>query len=734
MQLYSGPTPLFIRDSAQNAIADKLTTEFERYHRHRPSPSEIQSWRNSLRAMSQALQDGDLERTNVVLEYQLPLTSRRLDCMVLGHTRARGPAAVIVELKQWEEAQVSEVEDCVLTWVGGREREVLHPSAQVAQYQQYLEDVHSAFQGTDKIGLDSCAYLHNGTRREGAALLDLRYQPALDRAPLYFGTDVGALVEFMVERVADGDDGVLLQRVTQGEFRPSRSLMRHVAEMIEGSPIYTLLDEQLVVTNSVLRLVQRGFHGNGKAVVLVKGGPGTGKSVIAAHLVARLNRLGYVTQHATGSRAFTENLRKSVGKRGRPFFNYFNTFTDADENQLDVLVCDEAHRIRSNSNNMYTKKDQRSTRTQVEELVRVARVGVFLLDDLQVVRPGEVGSTDLIREEAARAGVDLLEYELEAQFRCQGSEAFVNWIENTLQVRRTAETIWDGSQAMEFRIADSIEDLENRILQKHGEGHTARLVAGFCWPWSKDLAPGGHLAEDVQVGAWKRPWNARPEATHLAPNIPKSNLWATDPGGIDQVGCVYTAQGFEFDYVGVIFGADLRYDPKRGEWIGDPKASHDSQVKRAKSGFLELVKHTYRVLLTRGIKGCYVHFLDPDTEAFFRSRLEFTEGAPDAAETDRQVATPIRRAAERPPAQDFLPKLARIVLPALGEGPLPLGDATDDTIQLAIDVAFLLEREDVLGWSRDEQKEAQLRRSLSRILGGDEALVKRVILVARPHC
>jgi uncharacterized protein len=395
-------------------------------------------------------------------------------------------------------------------------------------------------------------------------------------------------------------------------------------------------------------------------------------------------------------------------------------------------VCDEAHRIRANSNNMYTKKAERSTRTQIEELVHTARVSVFLLDDLQVVRPGEVGSTDLIRHEAERRGAELFEYELEAQFRCQGSEAFVNWIDNTLQVRRTAETIWDGSQPMEFRIVESVEELESRILQKHEDGHTARLVAGFCWPWSKDLGPDGTLLPDVRIGSWKRPWNARPEATRLARGIPKSNLWATDPKGIDQVGCVYTAQGFEFDYVGVIFGTDLRYDPETATWIGDPRASHDSQVKRAQKNFATLVKHTYRVLLTRGLKGCYVYFQDRDTAAYFRSRMENVVGAGSVVEV-RPV--PKSRAAEAVPAYESLSKLARVVLPALS--PEPASSTVElpaELLQLVTDIGFLLTRDDLIGWPRDPEKEALLRASLGRILGGDVTSIDRVVLLARPHC
>ena len=140
------------------------------------------------------------------------------------------------------------------------------------------------------------------------------------------------------------------------------------------------------------------------------------------------------------------------------------------------------------------------------------------------------------------------------------------------------------------------------------------------------------------MGDFRQPWNARPEATKLAPGIPKAPLWATDPGGIEQVGCVYTAQGFEFDYAGVIFGPDLTYDFDAQEWRGHPEASHDGPVKRAKEGFTDLVKNTYRVLLSRGLKGCYVYFVDKETERFFKSRMDASVPWAEYGEPERLVA------------------------------------------------------------------------------------------------
>jgi DUF2075 family protein len=184
--------------------------------------------------------------------------------------------------------------------------------------------------------------------------------------------------------------------------------------------------------------------------------------------------------------------------------------------------------------------------------------------------------------------------------------------------------LWNDDERFEFRIFGSPDSLEAAIRRKVVQGVSARMTAGYCWKWS-DPRPDGTLVEDVVIGDYRRPWNAKPDAGKLARGIPKSNLWALEPGGIEQVGCVYTAQGFEFDYVGVIFGTDLVYDPDKGEWVGDPKRSFDGSVKRGKDRFAEFVKNTYRVLLSRGLKGCYVHFIDKDTERFVRSRMEGTK-------------------------------------------------------------------------------------------------------------
>lgn len=640
MQLYCGTTTQFVEDTLQNRIIGRLENAFFAHFRYRPSSSEVNSWRNSLGKMCSVVQYAHLEDNGLVLEYQLPMSSKRLDFMITGRDGHGSANAVIVELKQWSDAQASSAEGCVATFVAGAVRDELHPSVQVGQYQQYLEDFNPIFTSGD-IGLSACSYLHNWNFDAKSEFVHRRHRSAMARYPLFAGDQTKQLASFMTKRVDHGDGSQVLSAVLQSKYRASKKLMEHVAGVIAGKPEYILLDEQLVVFETVLAIARSGLDSRRRTALIVKGGPGTGKSVIALNLMSHLLRDGFNAHYATGSRAFTETLRTVIGRRGAPQFMYFNSYAKVEQNAIDILICDEAHRLRKISGDRF--HPSRAGKPQVEEILDAARLAVFFIDDRQVVRPDEVGSSAYIRENAERLGCEVREHTLEAQFRCAGSDAFVNWIANTLGVEPTANIMWEGDERFDFRIFPSPESLEQAIRARADQGHSARLSAGFCWPWSVPN-PDGTLVADVVVGPWQRAWNAKPDAGRLAPGIPKSNLWASDPNGISQVGCIYTAQGFEFDYVGVIVGRDLRYDLDLQAWIGDREASFDRQVRRGGEAFVDLVKNTYRVLFSRGLKGCYVHFLDRDTERFFRTRIEGPVAEPHLEEfLVVPTATPFRR-------------------------------------------------------------------------------------------
>jgi hypothetical protein len=632
MRLYAGPSADFIALNVNNQIANLLKDEFFKQFGYIPNQNEVMSWRNSLFRLSDILERANLTDQGIMVEYKLPLSGKRIDVIICGKDHNDVKNAVIVELKQWERCTFTEYDsDYVVTWVGGGHRSLLHPSVQVGNYMYYLRDNSTAFyDGTDPVKLSACCYLHNYTITGNDVLTDQRFDKITSRFPIYSSDDRLALSSYLVDKVSLGGGMNILTEIEDSKMRPSKKLLKQVATVIKQKlkgelklfgtvktkGDYILLDEQLVVYDTVMSIVRKSLNRKQKHAIIVKGGAGTGKSVIGLQLLADLAALNFNTQYATGSRAFTETLRKILGDSSKSLLKYFMSYGEAQANDIDVLLMDEAHRIREKTG--YPFKS--TGRLQVQDLLNAAKVSVFFIDDHQAVRRGEIGSSQFIKEQAEEAGCKVYEYDLEGQFRNGGSERYSQWVDHTLQIQRTATTEWINEPDYEFQIMDSPEALERAVREKVEQGYTGRVMAGFCWPWSKKLDEEGELICDVEVGDYKRPWNAQEGLTGMRKGIPKSQFWAYDDGGIDQIGCVYTAQGFEFDYAGIIFGEDLKFNPDTAEWEGFPECSFDAQVKGSKD-FLKLVKNTYRVLLGRGMKATYVHFVDKDTERYFRSRI-----------------------------------------------------------------------------------------------------------------
>ncbi len=629
MRLYEATTQQFILDTVQNKLPDKLKTAFENYYLRNANPREVTAWTNSLRVLKDAIEYASLRDNAIVVEYELPYSTRRIDCMLFGNADGGHGNVILIELKQWEKVKDTEIEETVLTFVAGRDRLEPHPSCQVREYHYYIKDFVSLFEEKPPVSLSSCSYCHNySINQTDPVLLLPKYNEVLKEFPLFGKEDVDKFSTYLKERLSGGGGLELLNRFATSNIRPTKKLLEHTSKTIKGEKVFHLIDEQLVAYNAILNRAKHATKSSRKSVIIIRGGPGTGKSVIALNVIAELldKNKDLSIFHATGSAAFTSTLRKIVGTRAAKLFKYFNSFSSKmiKENEIDVLVCDEAHRIRKTSNSRYTKAIYRSDMPQIDELIRAAKVTIFFIDDYQVVRPDEIGSTKLIKETAQKLGINdenVFDFELQTQFRCSGSDGYMNWIDNTLDVRETDHLYLTKNEKMDFKIFDSPQALYNAIKAKNAEKeNSARLVAGFCWPWSNPN-PDGTLKEDVVIGDFRMTWEAKNDAAKLAPGIPRASLWAYDPKGVAQVGSIYTIQGFEFDYVGVIFGPDLVYNTNDKKWVGNPKGSADPQLRKKNIEFLKYVKSVYRVLLTRGMKGCYIYFMDKDTENFFRSRI-----------------------------------------------------------------------------------------------------------------
>lgn len=618
MRLYEGTIKEFSNDVIHNRIADILRDNFVSYYRKFPLEPEFRSWQQSLNFLNNAFTYSALIHNKIIVEYELPYSTRRIDVLVFGKNNTNKDSVVLMELKQWSNEHVYDCEhegNIKIDFFG--KKEVAHPCLQVEGYHFDLQDFLLIFEEDDPVQLNSCAYCHNYSNQKENILSLPKFHKFTKTFPLFLKEEVRELGLYLQERLKNSNGLEVFNRFLNSPVRPSKRLLDHTGDMIHKQQIFTLIDDQIAAYNAIMSKAKQLSKTSTKSMIIVKGGPGTGKSVIALEVMGELMRQGKVVFHATGSSAFTNTLRKIVGRRASNLFKFFFSFTQHKENEIDVLICDEAHRIRSDSNDYGVPRQFRSKNPQVDDLIKPAKLSIFFIDEFQIVRPKEIGSIELIKRSASKFGVkngDIAEFELRTQFRCSGSDAYLQWLDKLLEIRESDINAFDAK--MEFKIFDTPLDLKRAIdgKNRHKE-NSARIVAGFCWKWSEPNSDGS-LVKDVQIGDFKMPWEKKDEFWK----------WATDPSGMEQVGTVYTAQGFEFDYIGVIFGADLVWRKDKG-WISIPESSFDNQVLRGNQKLTDHLKHVYRVLMSRAHKGVYVYFMDKETETYFRSKIESKEGA-----------------------------------------------------------------------------------------------------------
>lgn len=645
MDLWHGTLARFVGASGSGAIGAEMAGRFVAAHGRGPSPAELRSWQNSLAALGEALGgvasldvgvrvgaraaergafSGPLAGgmvaaespgacVAVATEYHLPLSGLRIDAMLFGSDTKGYARSIVLELKQWSSA---ELKDEFATTILQDDIEHPHPSQQALDYADWLRSYHSAFVAGDVIAA-SAAYCHNMDEEPGRALRDTRFSALLGASPLFLrGNDR----EFSahVQRGVGGGRGVeVMDKVIGGEFSPGPGVLARLEDVLQRDGQWHLLDAQRVAHHAVLSEVRRAQARRRPSAILIRGAPGTGKTVIAVQLLADALRLGWKAAHATGGKAFTTALRsKFAGADG--LFKWNMNMRNAPTQGLDLLLVDEAHRIRRTSDIQWTPTAERGKKAQVDELLDAAKVTVFFLDENQYVRPDEVGRTELIREAVRLRPRPLAVYDLRAQFRCGGSEEYLAWVDTLLGYRDGPAGDW--GTGYRFRLVDRPEELDALMGDAAAAGERARLVAGFCWKWSP-ARPDGSLVPDVHIGTWMRPWNRKrdPKKSYTPRNDPYT-LWADTPEGRDQVGCIYSAQGFEFDRVGVIWGPDLVW--RDGRWLAHTSATRDRPVSAAGDAALPLLRNAYRVLLTRGVSETVLLCIDAETRVKVESELK----------------------------------------------------------------------------------------------------------------
>jgi hypothetical protein len=620
MRVFSASLEEFQDRLVANDLFRDMEAAFARVAGHTAARSETTAWRASLPRLEAALRLAKLRGdVHVTLEERVPYFSKRIDACLFGHTDAGDPHAVIVELKGWGDAVALDSGN-VETFVGGAQREEPHPSAQAQGYQRHLEDFRRAFQGNDRIGLASCAYCHN---YPGIVPDEGLFHPQFDAlrttTPTFGERDAALLARYLEARLKRGHGTPVIEAYDRAGIGPSQSLVDHAGAMIREQNVFRLLDDQIAANNEILRAIGRASERSRKQVVLVRGGPGTGKSVLALNALGELLRRGFAEVYlVSGSAAFTHGLRRVLGERLAAQVRFTDFFWNAAPDSIDALVIDEAHRIRVKSEPK-VKGHLRPTIGQVDELIRASRLTVFFVDENQIISPTEVGEPGLIEAAAKRQGATFHAFTLSGQFRCNGSVSYLKWLDDVLGLGESDRGLrLVVPVGFDFEIVDRPEDLLDWIQASNAtKPNSARLLAGWCWKWSDPLPD--RLVEDIQIGAFRFPWEAK-NGKRPPPGIPEARYWALEPAGVGQAGTVYSVQDFEMDHLGVIIGPDLFV--RSGTWMADPTKNFSNALRRKPPAVaLPYIQRIYRTLLSRPMRSCRVYCTDAETREYLGSRL-----------------------------------------------------------------------------------------------------------------
>lgn len=623
MIIYSGSKSDFMTEVEEDTIAYGIRDSILKKMHRTTGDAEFKSWVNSLEYMYKVLNDNKIPSdSGIAIEYNLPNTAKRVDFLISGYDNERKANVVIIELKQWERlSKVEGLDALVETFTGGANRRVVHPSYQAWSYASMIRD-YNEFAQNAGVRLWPCAYLHNYLRESNDPLDDPMYQDYLSEAPAFTKGDVRKLREYIKGAVKTGDNADILYDIDNGKIKPSKSLQDAIVGMLESNPEFNLIDDQKVVFERIMELSRQCEKDGKKRVFIAQGGPGTGKSVIAINLLARLTEEGFFAQYCSKNSAPREVYKKKLrGHRTKSsidnMFKGSGSYIDTPQNAVGVILADEAHRLNEKSG-LYANKGV----NQIFEIINAARFSVFFIDESQRVTTSDIGSVSEIKQWAAANNAEVYEEELTSQFRCNGSDGYLAWLDDVLEIRETAN--YDLEQVdYEFMVLDTPQEMKDLVVKRNEGSNKSRILAGYCWNWPKAGRSNTDVHE-IKIGDFEISWN-----------LDGGEEFALSPTSINEAGCIHTTQGLEFEYVGVIIGDDLRFEG--GHLVTDftKRAKTDQSIKglkkmekedpeRAHELADEIIKNTYRTLMTRGMKGCYVYATDSSLRDYLRRRAEST--------------------------------------------------------------------------------------------------------------
>ena len=580
------------------------------------SASEINSWNNSLHFMKDVLDDSYFDNEcQVAIEYNIPQTSKRVDFMIMGNNNTEDHV-VIIELKQW--ARVNKVDDncdhSIMSDLRSHEP-VAHPSYQAYSYKQLILDYCNDSASINNKTLKPCAYLHNLSEEYRPIIEDNLYHEWIEEAPVFLQSDVLKLRNFIKNYIKlKANDGSLLYKIEEGRLKPTKSLQDALDSMLCGNEEFHMIDEQVVAYDKIMKAIKESQNDTRKHVLIITGGPGTGKSVLAINILARciidlkLNT-SYITKNMAPRKCYANLLAKGNAKKMVNLQKAIQSpwcLPNTIYNGLDVGIFDEAHRMQ--------KKPYRYLgNDMLEDAIKASKVSIFFVDDDQRITINDKYDVNSIIMYAKNENAIIHKpYELTSQFRCDGSDGYISFLNNLLEIKQTANTNFEFNN-LKVKVFDDPIKMRDELRELNKISNKTRMIAGYCYDWNVKNKKGEW--DIILPNGFKAKWN-----------LANDDHWAVNPNSFEEVGCIHTCQGMEFDYVGIFIGKDLYYkdghvQTNRNAISKDDKTSGIRLKSTSNEEADKLIRRTYKVLLTRGIKGCYIYCEDEALRNYLKEKL-----------------------------------------------------------------------------------------------------------------
>ena len=597
----------------EKTISNLVYDSYKEIFSKRTKYNQIKAWANSLPFMSDIIKELP-ENTGITIEYGIPLTSKSIDMVISGYDINYKPIIILVELKQWSYTKlVKSVDGIVRTKINNKEKNCLHPAYQVLTYAEILKSYNEIIE-KDSITVIPLVYLHNYDLNINDTLYNSKYKPYYQKVNMYGKNDTKILKEYITSLIKYGDNLNVINKIDHSPLKPTKKFLNEIINITKGKKIFNLLDEQKIILENIIVLAHNSFTNNKKHTIIVKGGPGTGKSILALNLLSELLSNGligaYVSKNMAPRNVYQNMLTTEINEISiYSLFKSSSNFFKDKLNKYDFLVIDEAHRLQEKSgihNNM--------GENQIKEIINASRINIFFIDELQRITVKDIGTIKEIEYYAKMANSTISKFELTSEFRCNGSNNYLDFIEALLYNKKTLPKF-----NFDFQVIDTPEELKKLITSKN-TNNNARLVAGFCWP-RKLYTADNQDYHDIKIGTFSASWNLK----HGMPFAIRENA-------INEIGCVYNVQGLEFDYIGVIIGPDLIYQNKKILTDYNARANTEKSLYGLKTKIKEdienkeyyeniadtLIRNTYRILLTRGLKGCYVYACDKNLQEYLK--------------------------------------------------------------------------------------------------------------------